>query len=107
MNGALPGRDPAEEDAFVQSAAEMGPEVLSDWVRACLAARRPRLAARLVVLIPDDVDDDALIAARRAAAMWLAGPADHAAAADWTDAFAAYQRRRTRIFRPSAWRRPR
>lgn len=76
---SLPGRGREAEDAFVAAAAAADPEQLLAWVGEALDARRPQLAARLVGLIPDEVEaGPELDAARRAARFVLVGAAGDA-----------------------------
>ena len=74
---ALPGRDPADEDAFVdrwRCAEAPDQDDLLDVVIAAVEAKRPGLAARLVGLLeldPEAPTHPAVARAQRAAAMLL------------------------------------
>jgi hypothetical protein len=64
----LPPRGVAEEDAFVWGLLDAAPpEAVADLVGEALEAGRPQLAARLVGLLPDDLQDPDLDRARAAA----------------------------------------
>ena len=73
----LPGRDPADEDAFVDQwrrAEAPDQDDLLDVVIAAVEAKRPGLAARLVGLLEPDPEaptHPAVARAQRAAAMLL------------------------------------
>ncbi len=92
----LPGRDDAEEDAFVAWASGLDdPEPLVSAIEAAMEARRPRLAARLVGLVEGHVEIDpgsALERARSAARLLLVTPEEPQVWADlenaWRDAHA-------------------
>jgi hypothetical protein len=72
----LPGRDSGEEDRWVQAQGSVEPELLEALVRAALEAGRPRLAGRLVGLLPPDWgEDEELARASRAAGLILLEPA--------------------------------
>ena len=72
----MPGRESGEEDRWVQAQGSAKPEVLEALVRAALAAGRPRLAGRLVGLLPPDWgEDEDLARASRAARLILLEPA--------------------------------
>ncbi len=74
----LPERGRAAEDTFVAALADSGDvEALIDRIGEALEARRPQLAARLVGLLPEDLDPEPgspLEAARRAARFLLLDP---------------------------------
>lgn len=104
---ALPDRDPANEDAFVASFAE-GPDedALIAAIEEVMRARRPRLAARLMALLPDDIDIEAgsvLDAARRAANLWLVREPIDVPWEEWADEWGGFRRRRR--FRTRYWAR--
>lgn len=71
----LPARDPEAESQFVSSWYDRSePEALLEVVEEAMAARRPLLAARLVQLLPDQVEvaaGSALERALRASALLL------------------------------------
>jgi hypothetical protein len=72
----LPGRGSEEEDRWVQAQGSSEPELLEALVRAALEAGRPRLAGRLVGLLPSDWgEDEDLARASRAARLILLEPA--------------------------------
>jgi len=75
---SLPRPTPEDEDRFIQSLSDQGPEGVADAVRAALAAGRPALAARAVGLLGNAGSDDADLAKARQAARFLlmkGGPA--------------------------------
>lgn len=78
----LPPLDPREEDAIVAAWAGVDdPDGLSVAITEALAARRMRLAARLVGLLDPSADEDPDVTrARRAAALLLVEGGSQAAA---------------------------
>jgi hypothetical protein len=67
--GPLPPRTARDEEAFVLALLDGGehdPDDLIDLVSAAMDARRPRLAARVVQLLPDHVEIPAGSALERA-----------------------------------------
>ena len=99
----LPDRTARAEDAFVSSWAEVDdPDGLTQAIEDCIDARRPRLAARLFGLLPDDVEVEAgspLDRARRSARLLLHNR-DEAREAElamaFEDAYRATRRKRMR-----------
>ena len=68
----LPEPDAASESAFVTSLDEAhDSDAVIEAIDAALAAKRPKLAAKLVGLVPDDETEPSVIAARRAASLVL------------------------------------
>lgn len=67
----LPGRSQAEEDAFVARFRDADDDGLMQAVVSAVEARRVSLAARLVGLLEDDVDNPAIARARAAAELML------------------------------------
>jgi hypothetical protein len=64
--------EPQNEPAWVEAVIAAGPDAVEDAVEQALAARRPRLAAALIVHLPEDSDESDVIArARRAASLVL------------------------------------
>ncbi len=76
----LPPREAEAEDLFVARFYDVGdPDRLTELVTEAMEARRPRLAARLVQLLPDFVEipaGSALERAQRAAAMLVVDSRD-------------------------------
>lgn len=69
---SLPPPDPASEDDLVEALCHAAdPDALIDTIRAATAARRMRLAARLVVLLDPELDDETVARARRASELML------------------------------------
>lgn len=103
----LPARDPHREDDWVASFGDdPDPDALIAAIEDCLRERRPRLAARIVALLPDDVAAEPgspVDRARRAAALWIADQDDGEAFDAWADAFAEFRRRRMRRWRGRYW----
>lgn len=95
----LPARDAAAEDAFVAQARDLAdPEPLVDVIEAAMAARRPRLAARLVGLIEDLVEIEpgsALERAQAAARLLLLEPDPQASWDELESAWRDVRRRRS------------
>lgn len=97
MSRPLPSPDPDDEAAFVRDlAADDDVEAVIEAIDAALAARRPKLAARLVGLVPDDEDDPAVAAARRAASLFLLRAPTAQEESDELDLAWALMRRRAR-----------
>jgi hypothetical protein len=70
----LPPRGAAEEDAFVWGLlADARPDDVAALVGEALEAGRPQLAARLVGLLPEDVQDPDLDRGRAAARLVVQG----------------------------------
>ncbi len=95
----LPERDHAAEDAFVRAFVAQGDAAdLLEVIEEAMSARRPRLAARLVGLLPDEVDDpEGLVDAARRAARFLLLDGQDAPDRAWSaleDAWAALRRQR-------------
>lgn len=69
----LPGRTPAEEDAWVDELMEGAPERSERAVRLALSAGRPQLAGRIVGLLSDaDIEnDEELERAKKAAGLMM------------------------------------
>lgn len=88
---ALPARDTAEEDAFVWSLLDGSPDEIVHLVGEAIDAGRPQLAARLVGLLPDELEDPDLNRARAAARFVVQG-----ADADWSELDTAWRRARER-----------
>lgn len=57
MDG-LPGRQPAEEDAFLDAVRHDPVDELVEWTRLAIEARRPTLAGRLFNLVDDQIDPE-------------------------------------------------
>lgn len=78
----LPARTAAAEEAFVRAirdTADVDPERVAELVTAAMDARRPRLAARLVQLLPDWVEiapGSALDRAEKAARLLVLNASD-------------------------------
>jgi hypothetical protein len=69
---SLPPPDPASEDDLVEALCHAAdPNALIETIRAATAAKRMRLAARLVVLLDPDQDDETTARARRASELML------------------------------------
>ena len=84
---SLPPPDPASEDDLVEALCHAAdPRALIETIQAATAAKRMRLAARLVVLLDPELDDATTARARRASELMLLDRRD----ADDTD--------------PEAWR---
>ncbi len=66
----LPSRDPSAEDAFVAGLTDASEEVVQEAVELALEAQRPKLAARLVLLLDRPELTGAAEKAMRAA-RWL------------------------------------
>ena len=96
----LPGRESAEEDAWVESLMECGLERAEEAVHAALAGGRPRLAGRVVGLLPDSVvaKDAELQRARKAASLLMVERGEHldALTQELTELFGTRRRRRMR-----------
>lgn len=58
MADSLPGRQLHEEDAFLEAVRDEDTDTLVDWVQQAIAARRPKLAARLFQLVDDQIDPE-------------------------------------------------
>jgi hypothetical protein len=100
----LPPRGAAEEDAFVWHLLDGAPpEVVADLVGQALEAHRPQLAARLVGLLGDDLQDPDLERARAAARFVVQG-----AEADPSELELAWRRLRERrlTWRSRLWSDP-
>ena len=99
----LPDRSDRAEDAFVSSWADVDdPPALMEAVEQCIESRRPRLAARLFGLLPDDVEIEpgSPLARARSAARLLLLNRDQAReeelAMAFEDAYRATRRKRMR-----------
>lgn len=90
----LPGRTQAEEDAYVSELGLADPDTLAEAVREALRARRPQLAARLVVMLVQGGDDEEIERARKAAALLLLGPEPTQAQLDEVEATCLWLRQR-------------
>lgn len=68
----LPEPDLGSESAFVDGLAQAhDSDLVIEAIDAALAAKRPKLAAKLVGLVPDDDSEPSVVAARRAAGLVL------------------------------------
>ena len=74
----LPGRRPDDEDAWLESLMECGLETTEEAVRLALSEGRPRLAGRVVGLLPESVvaQDAQLQRASKAAQLLMVEPGD-------------------------------
>lgn len=69
---SLPPPDPASEDDLIEALCHAAdPQALLETIRAATVAKRMRLAARLVVLLDPDLDDETTARARRASELML------------------------------------
>ena len=104
----LPDRDPVNEDAYVASFAEVTDEdALIGAIEEVMRARRPRLAARLLALLPADLEIEpgsAIDKARRASQLWLLVEPVEVPWDAWADEWSEFRRRRRR-FRSRYWAR--
>lgn len=69
----LPGRTPAQEDAWVEELMQGDLQRTEEAVRMALSSGRPQLAGRIVGLLPDSEvrDDEELHRAKRAASLMM------------------------------------
>ena len=84
VRAGLPPRGAAEEDAFVWSLVDGAPpDSIAELVAEALAAGRPQLAARLVGLLGDELQDPELERARAAARFVVQGAGADPAELAW------------------------
>lgn len=107
MDG-LPGRQPEEEDAFLDTVRDDPVDELVEWVRLAIEERRPTLAGRLFNLVDDQIDPEPgtpLHKAAMAARMLLFRKAtpDERSWSELDDAWIAVRRARVRRIK-QRWR---